>query len=134
MAAEIACQHSGLSSHAIIAVSVRLPCSRDGANSTGRRVRSSDCSAMALSDSITAALAATIRSKAAARAAATSAYEPSASRQDAAGRAPGCSFAARIRMPFAAQACAKRSRASRASRSRSSAYQSVCAAAAALAP
>jgi len=45
-AAETACQHSGLSFQAIITLSVRLLCRRAAANSTGRRVCSSDCSAM----------------------------------------------------------------------------------------
>src|SRR2546425_6656500 len=52
MAAETACQHSGLSSQAIITPSVRSLCRRAGANSTGRRVCSSDCSAMGMSDSV----------------------------------------------------------------------------------
>jgi hypothetical protein len=76
---------------------------------------------MAMSDSITVALAATTRSKAAARCTAISTYDPSASRQDAASGLPGLSFADSIGMPTFAQACAKTSRASRAVRSRSSA-------------
>src|SRR6266550_1403355 len=99
MAAETACQHSGLSSQAIITLSVRSLCRRAGANTTGRRVCSSDCSAMAMSDSITEALAATTRSKAAARCTAISTYDPSASRQDAASGLPGSSFADSIGMP-----------------------------------
>jgi hypothetical protein len=89
---------------------------------------------MAMSDSITVALAATTRSKAAARCTAISTYEPSASRQDAASGLPGSSFADRSGMPTAAQALAKCSRASRAVLSRSSACQFIGATVAVLPP
>jgi hypothetical protein len=125
MAAETACQPSGLSSQAIIAPSLRSFCRRDGANSTGRRFCSSDCSAMVINDSITMALAATTRSKAAARCTAISTYDPWASRQDAASGVPGWSFADSTGIPVVAQALAKRSRASRAALSRSSACQVI---------
>jgi hypothetical protein len=82
---------------------------------------------MVISDSITVALAATTRSKAAARCTALSTYDPSASRQDAASGVPGWSFADSTGIPFAAQALANRSRASRAALFRSSATAAVLA-------